>query len=129
MAIKPQTYVPNPGEGALFFVKNASPEVALWGGNLKLNNGVETRMDAKVIRTPGKKPHFEVEVREIAEPGVPWKRLAEFQMKSFGGKLNKAQDVKIPGIGKAKAWVRASGNSQFIKFQLVDSPRPVVTVP
>lgn len=123
------TFQRRPGEGALFFIKHAAADVALWGGNLMLTDGTEARVDAKVITPPGKAPHWECTVRQIGQPGEVWPTLAEFKMKAFGGIANRAQDVKIGAIGKCKAYVRQAGTGQFIKLQMLDAPRPTSSAP
>lgn len=122
-------YPQRPGEGALFFITHATADVALWGGNLLLNDGTATRVEAKVITPPGKKPHWECVVRQIGQPGEAWPTLAEFKMRAFGGKANKAQDVKLGELGKAIACVRQTANGQFIKLQMLDAPRPSSIAP
>lgn len=137
--VKPSNFTPA-GQGRLFFVTRAQGNVALWAGPLVFNDGTQARIEAKVI-TENDKPHFECEVKRIGKPGEGWRTIGEFRMRSFGGKANASQDVVIKSkdkkpkvIAKAKAWVRqtedAEGNvGQFIKFQLLDAPKPKAMVP
>lgn len=131
-------YILQPGRGALFVGMIANSGVSLWTGQMKLNDGTLTYLEAKALPTP--RPHFECKMKRMDTEGKNWDLLAEFKMRSFSGKVNAVQDVNIKGIGKAKAWVRnmptdkdrgeePGDNGQFIAFQLIDAPKPKIRVP
>lgn len=116
-----QGFVAQPGQGWLLFNKRINEDLALWQGSLKLANGADAQMQAKVIS--GEKPHYEVEIKEIKPEGQAWPVVGEFKMKPFNGR--RAQEVNIKGIGKAKVWTTKTRlNRNAIRIQILDAKSP-----
>lgn len=114
-------FVAQPGQGWLLFNKRPSEDLALWQGSIKLANGADGQMQAKVIG--GDKPHYEVEIKEIKPKGEPWPVVGQFKMKPFNGR--RAQEVNIKGIGKAKVWTtKTRFNRNAIRIQILDAQLP-----
>lgn len=112
-------FVAQPGQGWLLFNKRVDENLALWQGSLTLADGTPAQLRAKVISAP--KPHYEVEVVQIGAPGEQWPTLARFKMKPFG--KQRAQDIIIPTLGKAKAWTAKTRTQRnAVRFQLINAP-------
>lgn len=107
------------GKGWMHWDKTAQESnTEIWKGDLVLPDGTRLNLDANI--GPKEDDEYVCTLTQKSAPGIPWPTKAIFKLKQFHGKINVAQLVDIPNIGKAKAWVKKGDTGPFIRFVILD---------